>query len=198
MMCENLIAAWAPWIGGVHDDKGGGWWQEWGSYHIATLLINLSVWSPKLLYKRSMYWYQGPHHHSCHYLLISLAHLVPLSTLLFCAHTSTIGCQMHCSQAAINAPLDHTQRTTNENMDQFLPAMQGVTNVQAQSINQTTTMSKQPGKQSEWEKPLIETLGSFKVPINETIICSIIVTIMSFFVRNLGLIDKIMRTLLTN
>ena len=48
------------------------------------------------------------------------------------------------------------------------------------------------------EKNAPQSLGSFKVPINETIICSIIVTIMSFFVRNLGLMDKIMRTLMTN
>ena len=60
-----------------------------------------------------------------------------------------MGRQTRRSQAAIHAPLDHTQRTTNENMDQFSPAMQGVTNVQAQSVNQTMTMFKQPGKQSE-------------------------------------------------
>ena len=52
-------------------------------------------------------------------------------------------------QAAIHAPLDHTQRMTNENMDQFSPAMQGVTNAWAQSVNQTVMMSKQPGIQSE-------------------------------------------------
>ena len=56
---------------------------------------------------------------------------------------------MRRSQAAIHARLDHTQRMTNENVDQFSPTMQGVTNVQAQSINQTMTTSKQPGKQSE-------------------------------------------------
>lgn len=103
----------------------------------AAPLIGPSVRSPEIWYKRSTYHMGDP-------ITIPVVTCSPLCLHPTCFYALPMAPWLCRSQTVSHPPLDHMQRSSDENLPQFSLAMHGNTNAQSQSAGQNIISSMQP------------------------------------------------------